>query len=257
MSILTTRRKLLVSSSMGGATLLLACQNRGSKTGPARGAAATPVSAMQARPGAGAGEEIEVTAVEDLMREHGVIRRALIVYREASVRLRVDAAEVPADALHKTATLFRTFAEDYHEKQLEEAYIFPRLKADGGALANEIDVLFAQHQRGREITDYLLASTAPRIAPAEVQTLARLLELFARMYEEHAAIEDTVTFPAWKKTMTAKELDETGDKFEEIEHKTFGKDGFEDALGQIAAIEHAFGLELAMFTPPPPPPRKP
>ncbi len=31
-----------------------------------------------------AAEEIEVTANEDLMREHGVIRRALLVYQEAA-----------------------------------------------------------------------------------------------------------------------------------------------------------------------------
>src|SRR5271157_743897 len=34
-------------------------------------------------------DEKEVSAVEDLMREHGVIRRALLVYREGASRLRV------------------------------------------------------------------------------------------------------------------------------------------------------------------------
>ncbi len=63
-------------------------------------------------------EEAEVTATEDLMREHGVIRRALIVYREAAARLRTEAGAVPADALQRTAKLLRSFAEDYHEKQL-------------------------------------------------------------------------------------------------------------------------------------------
>ncbi len=53
------------------------------------------------------------------------------------------------------------------------------------------------------------------------------------MYEEHAAIEDTIVFPAWKKTMNAKQLDEIGDRFEDIEHKAFGKDGFDDAVDQI------------------------
>jgi hypothetical protein len=55
--------------------------------------------------------------------------------------------------------------------------------------------------------------------------------------------------------MSARELDEVGDRFEEIEHKTFGKDGFEDAVDQVAAIERAFGLDLGQFTAPPPPRR--
>ena len=73
------------------------------------------------------------------------------------------------------------------------------------------------------------------------------------MYEEHAAREDTIVFPAWKKALSAKQLDELGELFEDIEHKTFGKDGFEDAVQQIAAIEFAFGLDRSSFTAPPPP----
>jgi hypothetical protein len=45
-----------------------------------------------------------------------------------------------------------------------------------------------------------------------------------------------------------------GDKFEEIERRTFGHDGFEDAHTRIASIEMAFGLvNLAEVTAPPPP----
>jgi hemerythrin superfamily protein len=72
------------------------------------------------------------------------------------------------------------------------------------------------------------------------------------MYRAHAAREDTIIFPAWKQTLTAKQLDEMNDKFEEIEHQQFGKDGFEDAVRQIADIENRLGLaDLAQFTAPP------
>ena len=194
-------------------------------------------------------EEGEVTATEDLMREHGVLRRALVVYREAAARLRANAASFPGDALVKTAALFRSFGEDYHEKKLEEAYIFPAVKKAGGKAASCVDVLVQQHQRGREIGDYITAQ-APKIADAS--TLASALDGFARMYEEHAAIEDTIIFPAWKKTMSAKQLDEMGDKFEDIEKQTFGKDGFDDAVVQIEAIEESLALDdLSKFTAPP------
>jgi hemerythrin-like domain-containing protein len=127
------------------------------------------------------------------------------------------------------------------------------LQRAGGAAARYVDTLIAQHQRGREITEYVMSVTSARIGAAHYETVARTLEAFARMYEEHAAIEDTVVFPAWKQTMTPKELDHMSDLFEEIEHKTFGKDGFDEAVDQIAAIEAAFGLELTQFTAPPPP----
>ena len=101
----------------------------------------------------------EVTATEDLMREHGVLRRALFVYSEAAVRLRSNPSEVSPDALQKTAKLFRTFGEDYHEKKLEEAFIFPAVKKAGGVAAGYTDILIEQHNRGRELTDYILDLT--------------------------------------------------------------------------------------------------
>src|SRR2546426_4381631 len=68
-------------------------------------------------------KEPEVTATEDLMREHGVIRRALLLYYELVPKLRKDVAGVDASALKQTAQLFRTFGEDYHERMLEEQHI--------------------------------------------------------------------------------------------------------------------------------------
>jgi hemerythrin-like domain-containing protein len=194
----------------------------------------------------------DVSATEDLMREHGVIRRVLVVYREAASRLRTTPAALPPDALQRAANLMRTFAEDYHEKQLEEASIFPALTKTG-ALVATVNTLIAQHQRGREITEYVLAMTKQTIGAQAAEPLARTLEAFARMYEEHAAIEDTIVFPAWKKALSPKELDAMGDRFEDIEHKTFGKDGFDDAVDQIGAIEKLLGIDLAGLTPPPPP----
>jgi hemerythrin-like domain-containing protein len=147
------------------------------------------------------------------------------------------------------------FGEDYHEKQLEEVFIFPAVKKTPGAAAGYVDVLLAQHVRGREITEYLLSiSKADRIASNSVEPLAKTLESFVRMYEHHAAIEDTVVFPAWKAAVGSNELDALGEKFEEIEHQQFGGDGFETALKRMEEIEQSLGLSnLDMFTAPAPP----
>src|SRR5215216_5902885 len=97
-------------------------------TGCAGGDTAQPdrqaTTESPAKPGEGE-KGGEVTAPEDLMREHGVLRRALLVYTATAGKLRTNASAVSPDALQKTAKLFRTFGEDYHEKKLEETYIFP------------------------------------------------------------------------------------------------------------------------------------
>jgi hemerythrin-like domain-containing protein len=204
------------------------------------------------------GEELpepEVTATEDMMREHGVIRRALLVYSQLVDKLRQSPSSVDVAALHKTAQLFRTFGEDYHERMLEEQHIFPIVRKMKGEAAKYPDILIAQHQRGREITDYTLAVTnAPKVSVNHGEPLARVLEGFVRMYENHAAREDTIVFPAWKTNFSNKQLDELSDQFEDIEHKMFGKDGFEDAEKTISGVEATFGFaDISQFTPPPPP----
>lgn len=188
-------------------------------------------------------EEDEVGAVEDLMREHGVIRRVLVVYRACAPKLRANASSVPPDPLQRAAKLMRSFGEDYHERQLEEAHIFPAVKKSDASKARFVDALLAQHQRGREMTDFISRVTAKAIGTAEVEPLARVLDDFTRMYEEHAAFEDTIVFPAWKKALGKHELDEMGERFEDIEKKTFGKDGFDDAVVRVGQIEKDLGLE--------------
>jgi hemerythrin-like domain-containing protein len=238
----TNRRAWLVGlSSLGAGAILIGCN----KTAPSETSEGTKENPD---------EEVEVTATEDLMREHGVLRRALLVYQESAMKLR-NAASVPPEPLQKTAKLFRAFGEEYHEKKLEEVYIFPAVKKAGGDAGGYADVLVAQHQRGREITDFIIAATAgPRLAAADVKTFAAALEGLVRMYEHHAAIEDTIVFPAWKETLSAGDLEEMNEKFEEIEHEQFGEDGFESALKQMAEIEQSLGLsDLAQFTAPAPP----
>jgi hemerythrin-like domain-containing protein len=198
-------------------------------------------------------EEKEVAANEDLMREHGVIRRVLVVYGETAARLRTKPDGVDLAELKKAAELMRTFAEDYHEKKLEETHLFPAVQRAGGPAAKEIDTLLAQHKRGREITDYVIAATARPLGADSANDLARTLDGFVRMYSEHAAREDTIVFPAWKDSLSEKQYDEMGELFEKIEHDTFGHDGFDDAVERIAAIERAIGLEPALLTAPPPP----
>lgn len=200
-------------------------------------------------------KEPEVTATEDLMREHGVLRRALLVYTESIPTIRASAASLDASALYRTGVLFREFGENYHEKMLEEEHIFPVVHKNGGQLATLTDILLAQHERGREITGYLLAVTkSGRIGSGNAEPLARSLEAFVLMYRNHAAREDTIVFPAWKKHFSDKQLDELSDQFEDIEHKMFGKDGFDDAVQKIAAIETTLGFaDLSQFTAPPPP----
>lgn len=247
-----TRRGFLRTTMIGGTGLLLVGCRNGQQPNPQTKENNESPKADENQMGG------EVTATEDLMREHGVLRRALLVYSAVAVRLRADPSFISPEALQKTAKLFREFGEEYHEKKLEEAYIFPAVKKVGGDAASYPDILVAQHNRGREITDYIInVALGAKLGTSNAEALAKSLEAFVLMYRNHAAREDTIIFPAWKQSMTGNQLDEMSEKFEDIEHEQFGEDGFDDAVKQISSIESNLGLaDIAQFTAPPPPAMK-
>src|SRR5262245_19478893 len=84
------------------------------------------VRARPARAGKGAHEEAEGTPGEDLMQEHGVLERILLVYDEAARRIERGEA-VDLAVVTEGAGVVRRFVEEYHE-QLEEQFVFPRLE---------------------------------------------------------------------------------------------------------------------------------
>jgi membrane fusion protein, multidrug efflux system len=194
-------------------------------------------------------EAEEVAPPEDLMREHGVLKRVLLVYRE--VIRRVNAREdVPPDAVREGAGIIRRFIEDYHEK-LEEDYLFPRFEK-AGKLADLTAVLRAQHQAGRRLTELInRGATASALKDrSSAAPTVQAMEQFIRMYEPHEAREDTVLFPALRGIVSKHEFDALGEEFEKKEQQLFGHEGFEKIVDQVAGIERNLGIyDLAQFTP--------
>ena len=193
-------------------------------------------------------EEKEVSPPEDLMQEHGLLNRILLIYDHCKTNL-VNKQSFDTAALSTAAAIVRTFVEDYHEKQ-EENYLFPRFQK-AHQLTELVQVLKQQHDAGRLITDQVMQLTKSKTATdSETQKLIELLTQFNTMYRPHEAREDTVLFPAFRKIVSQHEYDSLGEEFENNEPKLFGEDGFDTMVNKVAAIEKQLGIyELAQFTP--------
>ena len=190
----------------------------------------------------------EVSPPEDLMQEHGVLNRILLIYDTCKVHL-VSKTSFPKEAISNAANIIRTFVEDYHEKQ-EENFLFPRFKK-ANQLIGLVDVLLQQHQAGRRLTDQIIQLTKLQsTTETEDQKLIELLTSFNTMYRPHEAREDTVLFPTFRKIVSKNEYDSLGEEFENNEHKLFGNDGFETMVNKVADIEKNLGIyDLTQFTP--------
>src|SRR5271169_473997 len=200
----------------------------------------------------------DVSTNEGLMREHGILKRVLVIYDEVIRRIDVK-EDFPPQTVIDSVLIIRNFIEDYHEK-LEEEHLFPLfrkystrqdvLRLYTQKLVDLVDVLYEQHQAGRRLTDRILSTLQSLKTPDDRQKLAQDMRAFIRMYTPHEAREDTVLFPALHVIISRQEYKALGEKFDEIEHKIFGGDGFDIYLDQITAFEKRLGVyDLAQFTP--------
>lgn len=190
----------------------------------------------------------KVSPPEDLMQEHGLLNRILLIYDSCRIQL-LNKQVFPQETLLNAAEIIRSFVEDYHEKQ-EEDYLFPRFEK-ANQLTDLVQILRQQHKAGRIITDQIIQlNKIKTLTDSENQKLIQLLTNFNTMYRPHEAREDTVLFPAFRKIVSRNEYDSLGEEFEKNEHKLFGKGGFESMVEKVTVIEKQLGIyELAQFTP--------
>ena len=190
-----------------------------------------------------------ISPAEDLMREHGVLNRILLIYDE---HLRLLQARKPFDGsvLASAADIVRHFVEDYHEK-LEEDFLFPRFRK-AGKLVSLVDTLQAQHKAGRNLTLQIreLGALATFKYVSDSDKLADGLRAFIRMYRPHEAREDTVLFPAFRSIVSKHEYGAVGEDFEKKEDELFGEEGFFKVVDQVAQLEKKLRIhDLSRFTP--------
>lgn len=186
---------------------------------------------------------MDITPIEDLSREHGLLNRALLIYEEFIRRLNnynIDKIKL----LFTTAAIIRIFIEDYHEKS-EENYIFPILlsKNVNKKYVNIVDLLIKQHNIGRMITNKILKlSSSYEIDDITRSYLIRCMTSFIQMYRYHEAIEDTEIFPKMRELLSNDEYKKLSDILEEEDEKKLGENGYKKYLGYIQEIEKKLNI---------------
>jgi hemerythrin-like domain-containing protein len=183
---------------------------------------------------------------EELMTEHGVLKRVLLAYRAASDQLTAGALP-PTGAVTDAAQIISDYVESFHEG-LEEAYVFPRVRATNAQL---VRTLLTQHDKGRHLTATILTvSTGDLSESAAKASLKGSLDAFVRMYEPHEAWEDTVIYPALRAQTPQRTLDLLAERFHDLENTQYGDTSLVQLLQRVTGVEQQLGIaDLASFTP--------
>jgi hemerythrin-like domain-containing protein len=188
-----------------------------------------------------------LSPTEDLMAEHGVLSRIMLVYDEIARRLRFE-EEFPLQVLAEGNDITRRFIQEYHEKS-EEDHLFNRF-SNAGKMVEPVAVLYQQHLAGRKLIGEInSANTEENMRnPAKRLRVAEYLIIFNQLYRHHAAWEDTVLFPAFRSIIPGKDFAALGETFQKEEDKRFGTDGFAKIVGQVAELEKKLGIsELKQY----------
>ncbi|SNB47778.1 hemerythrin domain-containing protein [Geobacter sp. DSM 9736] len=191
----------------------------------------------------------DIPAVEELMREHGILDRLLLIYEDIALRL-AEERELPEEALPQATYLIRRYVQDFHEK-LEEEYVFPWFASIEG-FSPLVKVLVQQHKAGRLHVERLnrLGDREALGNPRNRSDVAKSLKAFITMYRPHKSREDTVLFPALHERATAYDLASLSEIFMEREEKTFGTWIFREMVEEVGMVEKELNIyRLELFTP--------
>jgi hemerythrin-like domain-containing protein len=228
-----TRRHFLAAAAAAGTGLVISSSSL---------LAAEPAERTPGQPK----DEPEITPAEDLMSEHGVIERLLLIYDYTTPDLTAG-RQAPIALIARAAELLRRFAENYHEK-MEEEYVFPRFEK-ANRHVELVKVLRQQHDAGRSITGRVIQLCGNPTHP-KFGDLPTLLRSYATMYYPHISRENSILFRDLRKVTPPREYAEMGERFEQVEQERLGGEGYEKTLAQVVEIEKSLRInDLAKFTP--------
>lgn len=194
-------------------------------------------------------EKVEYSPIEDLMEEHSILRRALLIYEECIRRMDHNEDFNP-ELLAETTNVIKVIII-FHHALLEHEYIFPRFR-ESGTYVEMCDILTDQHGKVGEQEDIILkyANRDSINNPEEKELLIRALKKSIRVFRPHIDREDTEMFPEFKNVVTPYEFYELGKKFKEIENQKWGPNGHRQMVDKLIHVEIALGInELDSFTP--------
>lgn len=196
-------------------------------------------------------EEIKHSPIEELMVEHSILRRALLIYEECIRRMN-NFEEFDPDLLVETTNVLKVLIV-YHHSLLEQEYIFPRFR-QANKYVELCDILEDQHEySGKQEEIILKYSNKESINNIEHKNiLINSLKKIIKVMRPHVNQEDTELFPEFKNIVSPEEFYALGQKFEDIEFQKWGEHGEKKMLDKIVNVEKELGIyDLDAFTPKP------
>ncbi|WP_230742715.1 hemerythrin domain-containing protein [Methanooceanicella nereidis] len=182
----------------------------------------------------------EISATEELSREHAILTRLIIAMENVLTRLSSD-MKTDLTPLNQSALIIKNIVIDHHMK-FEEENIYPKFKYDK-TLMEVADKLQAQHDMARETTKRMLELTKSKKIGNEKERdeLIQSGIMMSDLIRVHIAWEESVLFTALQAALPKSSIEELDRKMLEDEAKFIGDEGLEKLFDDLSRIERAAG----------------
>jgi hemerythrin-like domain-containing protein len=174
-------------------------------------------------------------AIDDLKHEHEAILAALQVLNSM-----IDSGEqVPADELNGFIGFLKEFADKCHHSK-EEDILFPALTRAGLPLeGGPVGVMLGEHVQGRE---YIQAMENAAEGSPDYAGFAKSARQYAELLRQHIQKENNVLFVMAEKLLSAEQLDEIYEAFEQHEERNIGHGRHEELHKMLEGYRDRYGV---------------
>lgn len=157
-------------------------------------------------------------AIEDLKNEHQAILSSLQILDTLTGRLD-RGLDVRRRDIYDFIGFLKEFADKCHNGK-EEGILFPALvKAGIPDRGGPIRVMMFEHVRGRELINEMEAAVSGK---EDLQKFRQAAKDYSSLLQAHIEKENSVLFPTAERVLTAAQLDQIYEAFEQHERKVIG-----------------------------------
>ena len=165
-----------------------------------------------------------MSATEDLLQDHVIIRRLQVVIEKCYTSLNEN-KEVPLGDLIKIADIIEQFVDQFHHGKEENGY-FPQTESKD-LNSEEIHKFVIEHEFGRRIAKRLRIHLEEFLEGKNAkEPLARYLKTYSVFILDHTSKEDRFfTDVKEKRSLSDKEESKLRREFERMKHECVRKSG--------------------------------
>jgi hemerythrin-like domain-containing protein len=175
-------------------------------------------------------------AIEDLQNEHQAIISGLQILDTFSRRID-RGLDVQRRDIHDIIGFLKEFADTCHHGK-EEGILFPALiNAGMEEKGGPIEAMLLEHAKGRELIKEMDIAVSGK---EDHERFTRAAREYSDLLQAHIAKENGVLFPSAENTLTAPQLDQIYEAFEQHERKVIGIGRHEELHAMLKKLKQKY-----------------